>query len=208
MKILTAEDEATVRLVIVSLLKKWGHEVTEVDNGADALNLLQAEEAPEITILDRMMPKMNGDEVCRKVRQLDRTNPTYIIMLTAMGRKEDIVDGLTAGADDYLCKPFDIEELKARIDVGCRIVTMHKTQVERTRELQEALDHVKVLQGTLPICMHCHKIKSKDDQVWQRLEHYISEHSEAEFSHGICDHCIRDKYPEVLEWRKKKQSGL
>ncbi len=205
MRILTVEDEITTRLLIVSLLKKWGHEVTSVDNGTDAFELLQADDAPELTVLDRMMPGIDGVEVCRRVRQLNRTIPTYIIMLTSMDRKEDIIEGLRAGADDYLSKPFDKEELKARIEVGCRFISIQKSHVKRTQELQEALDHIKTLQGIVPICMYCHKIKSKEDQVWQRLEAYISEHSGAEFSHGICNDCAREKYPEYYP-KKKKQT--
>ncbi len=115
----------------------------------------------------------------------------YIILLTAKGRKEDIVQGLTAGADDYIIKPFDRSELKARINVGERILRLQAELAARVKELELALANVKLLQGLLPICCYCKRIRN-DQNYWQQVDAYISDHSEAQFTHGICPEC-RDK---------------
>ena len=132
-----------------------------------------------------------------KVRELEARGPTYIIILTARGAKEDIVAGLGAGADDYVTKPFDIDELRARIEVGRRVVGLQAALADRVEELQAALDHVKTLQGILPICMHCHKIRNDHDS-WERIEKYIAQHTEAQFSHSLCPECLKKHYPASL----------
>jgi hypothetical protein len=104
------------------------------------------------------------------------------------------------GADDYIAKPYDIPELRARVDVGRRMVEVQGQLVDRVRELRAALDHVKTLQGILPICMHCHKIRN-DSNSWDRIEKYIEEHSKAEFSHGLCPECLEKHYPKPPEER-------
>jgi len=194
-KILAAEDDRTSRLLLESVLKKWGYEVVSACDGNEAWAALQAEDAPRLAVLDWMMPGMDGIEICRKVRAQDERHPTYIILLTALGRKEDIVQGLEAGADDYVTKPFDSRELQARVRAGQRVVELQSALANRVAELQEALDHVKTLQGILPICMHCHRIRD-DNESWQRIDAYISEHSDAEFSHGLCPECLEKYYPE------------
>jgi DNA-binding response OmpR family regulator len=110
-----------------------------------------------------------------------------------MGEKEDVVEGLEAGANDYIRKPFDRPELRARVRVGERVLELEAALAERIRALQDALAHVKTLQGLLPICMHCHRIRN-DQQTWERLEKYISEHTEAEFTHGLCPECMKKHY--------------
>ena len=189
MKLLITEDEPVSRHILQSVLVKWGYEVLTATNGEEAWEVLQGEDPPSLAILDWMMPGMDGLEVCRKVRQCDRLKLTYLILLTAKDRKEDLVVGLRAGADDYIPKPFDVRELRARIEVGLRILNLQKTLSNRVRELEEALLKVKQLQGLLPICSYCKKIRN-DQNYWEQVEQYIEEHSEAEFSHGICPDCF------------------
>jgi len=198
MRILIAEDDLTSRQVLEAVLKKWGHEVISASDGNEAWAALRGPDAPRLAILDWMMPGIDGIEICRMVRQLNARDPMYIILLTARDRKEDIVSGLEAGADDYVTKPFDRHELRARVDVGRRIVELQSTLTDRVEELQETLAHVKTLQGILPICMHCHKIRT-DNESWQRIEGYIESHSEAQFSHGLCPECLEKYYPEVQD---------
>jgi response regulator RpfG family c-di-GMP phosphodiesterase len=150
--------------------------------------VLRREDAPQLAILDIMMPEIDGLEVCRRVRSLRAPVPTYIIMLTARTLPREIVTGLEAGADDYLTKPFDSSELRARIKVGERILDLQRNLLLRVEELEEALSRVKQLQGLLPICSYCKKIRD-DQNYWQQVESYISNHSEAQFSHGICPDC-------------------
>jgi len=124
MKILIAEDDLTSRTVLTEMLIKHGYEVTATVNGAEAWLAMQQPDAPLIAILDWMMPEIDGLEVCRRVRALKSDQPPHIIILTARGEKADIIAGLVAGADDYLAKPFDPGELRARLDVGRRLIEM------------------------------------------------------------------------------------
>ncbi len=198
MKALIAEDDTTSRVLLKAMLTKWGYDVTETSDGLEAWEALQRDDAPKLVILDWMMPGMDGAEICRKVRELDRLHPPYIMLLTALGQKEDIVTGLNAGADDYLTKPFDKDELRARIQVGQRVLELQDALHQHIHELQEALEHVRTLQGILPICMHCHKIRN-DQKSWQRIESYVEAHSDAQFSHGLCPECLEKYYPELEE---------
>ncbi len=195
MKILIAEDDITSRVLLKHMLAKWGYEVVVTKDGNEAWEALQAEDAPKLAILDRMMPGLDGAEVCRKVRQLDVPNSAYLILLTIRNSMKDIVDGLEAGADDYINKPYEMDELRVRVKVGERVAALQSALVEEVHSLQEALAHVKTLQGILPICMHCHKIRN-DRQSWERLEKYITEHSDAQFSHGLCPECLKKHYPD------------
>lgn len=198
MRILIAEDDSASRRVLETVLGRWGYEVTAVADGLQAWQSLCVEDAPRLAILDWMMPEMDGAEVCRRIRQSSPSSPAYIILLTAKGRREDLVLGLEAGADDYITKPFDPEELRARIQVGERVVELQTALAARVEELEDALAQVKTLQGIIPICVHCHKIRD-DQNYWQRLESYICEHSDAQFSHGLCPDCLKELYPEFCD---------
>ena len=112
-------------------------------------------------------------------------------MLTARADKESLVRGLEAGADDYITKPFDREELRARLQVGCRMVELHTQLTNHAKQLEDSLAQVKLLQGLLPICCYCKKIRD-DNKYWHQLECYIMGHSEARFTHGICPRCMVD----------------
>jgi len=187
-KVLIAEDDPISRFMLETSLKKWGYEVLVTSNGREAWDALQQEDTPQLAILDWMMPGMDGVQVCRKVRQTAATSGVYILLLTAKGEKGDIVAGLEAGANDYVAKPFDRGELRARVQVGARMVELQQNLADRGRELMEALSQVKQLHGILPICAHCKKVRN-DQDYWQQVEGYISAHSEVQFSHSICPQC-------------------
>jgi CheY-like chemotaxis protein len=189
MRILIAEDDPVSRKVLQTTLTKWGHEVLVADNGLEALQILQGDNTPRLALLDWMMPQMEGLEVVQRIRDGGAKPLPYLIMLTARADKESLVQGLDAGADDYITKPFDRDELRARLQVGCRMVELHSLLLNRARELEETLAQVRVLQGLLPICCYCKKIRD-DNNYWHQLECYITGHSEARFSHGICPHCM------------------
>jgi phosphoserine phosphatase RsbU/P len=188
MKILIAEDERISCRLLESTLAGWGYEVVVTNNGHDAWAVLQGADAPQLAILDWMMPGIDGIEVCRRVRRIETSTPTYLILLTAKGSKENIVEGLSNGANDYITKPFDREELHARLQVGVAVVELQQTLAERVAELEAALAQVKVLQGILPICSYCKHVRD-DHNYWQTVESFVTERSEAKFSHSICPDC-------------------
>jgi DNA-binding response OmpR family regulator len=186
--VLVAEDDRVTAEILSRTLKRWEFDVSVVANGAEAWEHLRAATGPTLAILDWMMPEMDGPDVCRRVRAELPLAHMYLMLLTARESRGDLVAGLNAGADDYVTKPFDAEELRARVQVGVRILTLQQTLAERVAELQAALSSVKQLRGLLPICSYCKRIRG-DDQYWQQLEGYVSEHSDAQFSHGICPTC-------------------
>ena len=195
MKVLIAEDDATTNAILEAILKNWGYEVVITRDGAEAWAKLQEADAPKLVILDRMMPKMDGLEVCRRIRKKDPLNLTYIIHLTTLAAKDDVVAGLSAGANDYITKPFNNQELRARVAVGAEMVRLQVDLADKVEELEQALAHIKQLQGVLPICSYCHKIRD-DKEVWQKLEAYVEDHSDARFSHSYCPECLDKYYPE------------
>jgi DNA-binding response OmpR family regulator len=188
MKVLIAEDDPVSRRLLQAALVKWGYEVTTTNNGKEAWQALQTADAPSLLILDWLMPEVDGVEICREARKMPALKSSYIILLTSRGSKEDIVKGLEAGADDYVTKPFDHGELRARVQVGSRVVELQSALADRVEELEEAIASVKTLQGLLPICCYCKKIRD-DGNYWHRVESYISGHANVRFSHGICPDC-------------------
>lgn len=188
MKILIAEDDPVSRRVLAVTLEKFGYDVMITTNGAEAWQALHSADAPQLAILDWMMPELDGVELCRRIRRRSTPTPPYLILLTAKTDKADVVAGLDAGADDYLTKPFDRQELRARVSVGAHVLALQGNLSARVRELESALSQVKQLQGLLPICSYCKKIRDEQN-YWRRVESYITEHTEVEFSHSICPAC-------------------
>ena len=188
MRILVADDDRSGAAILAAWLERRGLEPRVVNDGADALRIIQSEERLGMAILDWEMPGVDGPALCRAIRQRPERASMYVVLLTARDARADIVAGLDAGADDYLTKPFDPEELRARVDVGIRVVSLQDKLAEQVVELQGALSKVKQLSGLLPICCYCKRIRG-DQNYWQQVEMYITEHSGARFSHGICPSC-------------------
>lgn len=130
MKVLIAEDDLTSRTILKAILTNWGYEVTVVADGQSALAAMQGEDAPQLAILDWMMPLMDGPDVCRELRKIKERDTLYLILLTSRGDRNDIVQGLEAGADDYISKPYDNDELRARLQVGNRMIRMQNELLE------------------------------------------------------------------------------
>lgn len=149
MRILIAEDDPVSCRVLTANLKAWGHEVVVTNNGSDALAALQKEDAPLMAILDWMMPGLDGVEVCRRLRNQSDAAPIYIILLTSLNRKEDLIEGLEAGADDYLTKPFDRNELRMRVRAGARVVELQHSLRQRVRDLEQAVAERKAAEEAL-----------------------------------------------------------
>jgi two-component system, cell cycle response regulator len=139
--VLIAEDDPIFRRILESWFKRWDYSVTAVENGVDAWEALQKEDAPQLTVLDWMMPGMDGIEVCRKIRGCSQGVYRYVLLLTAKDDKQDVVAGLEAGADDYLTKPFDVDELRARVRAGKRILDLQAALIHAKDELQFAAAH-------------------------------------------------------------------
>jgi phosphoserine phosphatase RsbU/P len=198
MRVLIADDDRVTQLLLERMLNELGFETVVTANGAQAWQELQRETSPRLALIDRMMPEMNGLELCKKIRATPVTRDIYTIILTASKRRQDIVEGLDMGADDYITKPFDKYELAARIHAGVRIVEMQQRLSQNIEQLEGALAQVKRLEGIIPICSYCKRVR-KDDTYWQSVDTYITGHSEAQFSHGICPGCYDDIVKPMVE---------
>jgi DNA-binding response OmpR family regulator len=203
MRVLIAEDDPVSRYVLEAMLKNWAYDLVVTSTGLEAWEALQGEHAPQLAVLDWMMPGMDGVDVCRNLRSAMPAKPVYVILLTAKAEKNNIVEGLEAGANDYVVKPFAREELRARVAVGARVIDLQNDLALRVKEAEDALSQVKQLQGILPICSHCKKVRD-DSNYWQQVESYVTAHSEAQFSHSICPDCFEKVVkPEMEDWVRK-----
>lgn len=198
MQILVADDDGVSRQMLSIFLTRLGYDVLAVNDGDAAWATLQTKDAPDLAILDWIMPGHDGIDVCKLARANAATARKYLILLTAKSEKDDIVTGLNAGANDYVTKPFDEKELLARVRVGERMIQLENQLQNRVHELEHAMAHIKRLQGILPICMFCHRIRD-DEESWQRIEQYIMENSDAQISHGLCPDCFEKHYPDLYE---------
>ena len=175
MRILIADDDRMSTLMLGRTLDQWGFEVVVVHDGAAAWACMTGPTPPALAIVDWMMPGLDGIELCRRIRAVPPSAPLYVILLTARTSRQDLIAGLEAGADDYLTKPFDPDELRARVHVGQRTLGL--------------IASIKRLTGLLPICSYCKRIRS-DHDYWEQVDSYITEHTDAQFSHGICPPCL------------------
>jgi DNA-binding response OmpR family regulator len=181
MNILIADDDATSRLVLGAKLRQLGHTVVTAPDGGQAWAAFQDASFP-VLISDWLMPQVDGLALCRMIRDQHQTHYTYIILLTTLGGKTSYLEAMAAGVDDFITKPFDAEQLAARLHVAERILGLHQ--------------HVKRLEGLLSICSYCKKIKEQEQ--WSPLESYLAEHSAAHFSHGICPACYEQHIKPAL----------
>jgi diguanylate cyclase (GGDEF)-like protein len=133
---LVADDDTASRILLQKVLTKWGYDVVTASGGEEAWKILTGDNAPDLAVLDWMMPELDGVEVCRRVRALDLSSPPYLILLTSRGDKQDIATGLEAGAADYVQKPFDHDELRARLLVGRRFAELNRKLLDAQRELR------------------------------------------------------------------------
>jgi DNA-binding response OmpR family regulator len=191
MRALVADDDRVTAAMLARTLERWGLDVVVVHNGEDAWTTVETDATIGLAILDWMMPGLDGPEVCRRIRQESTRAHMHVLLITARNSRADIVAGLDAGADDYLTKPFDLEELRARVHVGLRVLALQERLAERVAELETAATNIKQLRGLLPICGYCKRIRG-DGNYWEQVEQYIAHHSDAQFSHGICPTCFHN----------------
>jgi DNA-binding response OmpR family regulator len=198
MRILIAEDEAVSRRLLQVTLQGWGYDVLVTTDGRAAWQALQQDDPPRIALLDWELPEATGVELCQQVRATPRLASTYLILVTSRAGKDDVVKGLGSGADDYVIKPFDRDELRARLRTAERIVQLQASLAERVAELEQSLAQIKQLHGLLPICAWCKKIRD-DQNYWQNVESYIMSRTGAQFTHGICPECFEHARAQLAE---------
>ncbi len=190
-RVLIAEDDYLVAEMIKGILEELEYAVIgHAGNGEEVL-AMAPELNPDIILMDIEMPVMDGLEA---TRQLMETNPLPVVVLSAYESRELVDKASAAGVGAYLVKPSNAQELERAITVAIARFNDIVMLRRKNRELQEALKSVKILSGFLPICAACKKIRDGDGE-WRQIEHYIRDHSEAEFSHGMCPECIIDYYP-------------
>jgi DNA-binding response OmpR family regulator len=174
MRILIADDDPTARHALTGILRGMGHDVLTSVDGDEAFRLHEVHEV-RIVVTNWQMPRVDGLELCRRIRGTGRTRYTWIIMVTAREGRDNFLAGMQAGADDFLTKPIDQALLQARLRVA-----------ERVLSLQAEVNHLK---GLLPICMYCHKIRDARDH-WHPIDQYLAERTNSNLSHGICPDCF------------------
>jgi len=189
MRILIVDDDLFSRALLDSTLKSLGHETVLASDGQDAFEIFQ-QSYFHVVISDWMMPIVDGLGLCRLIRDLKTTKYSYIILLTALGGSKAYLEGLKAGADDFLTKPFEEELLAARLAVGERILKVQ----EVNRQLAQFI----------LICSYCKKARN-DEASWEKLEAFLMQQSELKLSHGVCPDCY-DKVvrPQLAEARQAR----
>ena len=197
-RILVAEDHYVSRHLLERNLANWGFNVVSAEDGEVAMRILDEENPPSIAIIDWMMPKLDGLEVCRRVRARKDRPYLYLLLLTAKSQKEEVAAGLEAGADDYVIKPFDPDELRARLKVGQRVVQLERMLAKKVADLEQALADVRKLKELIPICSYCKRVRD-DKDYWHQIEEYIHSETGTAFTHGICPKCMAKAEQEMHE---------
>ena len=187
-RVLVAQDEPASALGVARTLHAWGMDVVAAGDGGEAWAHLQRDPDISAAILDWTLAEVQGPELCRRIRAHETRDHLYVLLLTPRERRDDLVAGIVAGADDYLIAPFDDEELRARLHVGLRMRQAQQTLRARADELQAAASRITQLSGLLPICSYCKQIRT-DQDYWQQLEDYLGQHTDLQFSHAICPGC-------------------
>ncbi|MCP4629732.1 MAG: response regulator [bacterium] len=216
--ILIVDDEPRNLHLLTVILKNARYSVRQLRSGKMVLSSVLSA-PPDLILLDILMPEIDGYEVCRQLKAEEQTRDIPVIFISALDETVNKVKAFSTGGVDYITKPFQQEEILARVETHLTIRNLQKSlqeknerlqqeinerkQAEKTlqtknEQLQAALDQVKQLSGLLPICANCKKIRD-DEGYWQDVSGYIGDHSEAEFTHGICPDCARKLYPEFYK---------
>ena len=198
--ILIVDDTPENLRLLAIILSGRGYRVRPVSNGEHAMVSIRKEQ-PDLILLDIMMPDMDGYEVCRQLKSDKETASIPVIFISALYETIDKVKAFDQGGVDYITKPFKTEEVMARVKTHLTLRNLQLQMEKKNAELRKALDEIKVLRGFLPICASCKRIRN-DKGYWEQLESYISNHSEATFSHGCCEKCAKKLYPELLDENK------
>ena len=207
LSVLYVEDDAAAREEIAVFLKRRVARLVTAANGEEGLAMFRRNR-PDLVVTDIQMPVMNGLKMARAMREEYRGIP--IIVTTAHSDIANMLEAIDIGVDQYVMKPVDSGKLSAAVEKCAEIVEYRRAHkrflAERERliaDLQKALAEIKTLQGILPICSFCKKIRD-DKEVWTQLENYISEHTDAQFSHSFCPDCARKMYPQYFPGKEEK----
>ncbi len=217
--ILAVDDTPEILRLLTKFLSSQGYDVRSALNGKLALDYVQ-ETLPDLILLDIKMPDLSGFEVCDRLKADKRTRDIPVIFISGFNEVTDKVKGFALGGVDYITKPFQVEEVVARVATHLQLRRLqHQLQItnenltkqlgeseslnvalrQRNAQLQEALGTIKTLNGLVPICAWCHKYIKDEEGCWMNLETYIQDHSEATFTHGICPSCLK---------RSRKEANL
>ncbi len=183
--------------ILYSVLKEDDYRFAIALNAAETYKAIK-KEVPDLILLDVMLPDGNGFELAERIISTHRDHYIPIIFITARAHLEDKVKGFRVGGVDYITKPFEESEVSARVRTHIALKLARQKQADLIQQLQKALEEVKQLRGIIPICARCKKVRN-DNGFWMQVEHYISEHSSAEFSHGLCPHCMQEMYPSLSQ---------
>ncbi len=193
-KILVVEDHPTTVKLITHTLDS-DYEILSANNGKEAMEIVSREKDIALILLDVIMPVMNGYEVCEKLKEDPQTEDIPIIFLTMLESEEDEARGFDLGVNEYIIKPIMPTRLKTRIKNQLELKRKSELLTQKNIELQKAVEHINTLHGILPICSYCKQIRN-DGGAWQQIEEYVREHTDADFSHGICPDCLKKNFPD------------
>jgi DNA-binding response OmpR family regulator len=188
MRALVADVDPLTAVMLARTLDDSGLDVIVAYDEREAWDTLQRDPAIALAVLGWTMPGIDGPDLCRRIRHDASLAHIYVLLLTARDSRADVVAGLDAGADDYLVKPTHPEELRARVQVGLRVLTLHERLADQVAQQQTALSKLRQLHGLRPICSYCKNVRT-DQNSWEQVEDYVAQHTDIEFSHGICPHC-------------------
>lgn len=188
--VLIVDDQPVTLKLLLAFLERCGFTVLVATGGEEALVLIE-ETRPDIILLDIMMPVLDGYETCRLLKDNAATADIPVIFVTALANLEDKVKGFDVGAVDYVTKPFQLEEVLARISSHLTLARLRKELESKNRQLQVVLDEMRQMSAILPICGKCKKIRN-DKGYWQHVEQFIKAHTGAEFIHSYCPDCSAD----------------
>jgi DNA-binding response OmpR family regulator len=208
-KVLVVDDSPDILLLSTSILRRAGYDVLEASTGKECFDAVQTNH-PDLVVLDVMLPDMTGMDVCRQMKNDKRLEDIFVILASGIQiSSERQAEGLNIGADGYIVRPISNREFLARVQAGERIKRAEDALRKKEREqeqlvsqLKEALAEIKTLKGFIPICALCKKIRD-DEGYWDQLEAYISKHTDAKFTHGLCPECVEKYRAEMKNLSKK-----
>ncbi len=196
-KVLIVDDAPENLRILIEILKNE-YAIIPATSGKVALQKAMADPIPDLILLDILMPVMDGYEVCNRLKENEKTKDIPVICITAMSEVMDDAKAFKLGAADYIPKPFNPATVKARVKNHIKLKNALAKQQKLIRELKDALAKIKTLNGLLPICANCKKIRD-DKGYWNQVEQYIKAHSNADFTHSICPDCVKKLYPKIQE---------